>query len=169
RTVMGAATAGTLAVFLVGFAVGFFDGDLLVLFGAGESAESVTTANTWVRLTTSLVAGVAAGVAGYAYLRRHSGLRWPAYLVAGVAPGALVLIAEVLTRLGGARLFHLVSLVSLDDAAVLGLLHSARVSRGLLVLFAGGLVAIILFGRTLKPRPAPADADAQQVGRDTGA
>src|SRR5690606_6953368 len=80
-----------------------------------------------------------------------------------------VLIAEVLTRLGGARLFHLVSLVSLDDAAVLGLLHSARVSRGLLVLFAGGLVAIILFGRTLKPRPAPADADAQQVGRDTGA
>lgn len=164
RTVTAAAATGTLAVFLVGLAVGLFDGDLLDLFGAGESAESVTTANAWVRLTTSLVAGVAAGVAGYAYLRRHSGLRWPAYLMAGSAPGALVLLAEVLTRIGGARLFHLVSQASPHDATVLGLLQTARVNRALTVLFAGGLVALVWFGRTLKPPPAQDAETAQAEG-----
>src|SRR5690606_2855554 len=114
RVVVAAGTGATLAVFLVGLLEQAFQGDLRVLFGAGTDPESVVAASGWVVLTASLVAGAAAGVLSYLYLRRSgpSRLRWPAYLLAGAMPGLLVLAAEVVTRLGGARLFSLVSAAS---------------------------------------------------------
>jgi hypothetical protein len=166
RVVVAAGLAGALGVFVVGFAVGVFDGGLLTLFGAGDTAESVVAANAWVALTASLVAGLAAGALGYAYLRRGGGpqLRWPAYLVAGAMPGLLVLLAEAITRLQGARLFQAVSAASADDQAVLNYFNGARFNRAMIVLFVGALVAIFLLGRALRPAEAPArTSDADQA------
>jgi hypothetical protein len=158
RRVLAAAVAGALGGFAVGLAERAFEGDLRHLLGGGESARSVLTATGWLMLTGSLLAGVVAGAAGYAYLRR-TGPRWPAYLVAGAAPGLLALLAEVITRLGGARLFQAVGAASADDRAVLSFVEAARLNRALIVLFAGALVAVFLLGRTL--RPATADPEPE--------
>jgi hypothetical protein len=153
RTVVAAGATGALGGFVVGLVERAFEGDLRHLFGAGESAQSVVTATGWVVLTASLVAGAVAGLLGYTYLRQSgpAGLRWPAYLVAGATPGLLVLLAEAVTRLGGARLFHAVSAASADDQAVLAYFNAARFNRALIVVFVGALVAIFLLGRTLRP------------------
>jgi hypothetical protein len=157
RQVVAAGAAGALGVFLVGLVERAFEGDLRLLFGAGASPESVVTATGWVVLTASLTAGLVAGVIGYLYLRRTSqaktdpGPRWPAYLAAGALPGLLALLAEAVTRLGGAQLFQLVSDASDTDAGVLSYFHVARFNRALIVVFVGALVAIFLLGRTLRP------------------
>lgn len=165
RVVVAAGTAATLAVFLVGLLEQTFQGDLRVLFGAGPDPESVVAASGWVVLTASLLAGAVAGALSYLYLRRGGPfrLRWPAYLLAGAMPGLLVLAAEAVTRLGGARLFSLVSAASVSDELVLSYFHAARINRALVVLFVGALVAVILLGRTLPPRSEddlPADPPA---------
>lgn len=160
--VVAAGATGALGGFVVGLVERAFEGNLRHLFGAGQSAQSVVTATGWVVLTASLLAGTVAGVLGYAYLRRCGppGLRWPAYLVAGAMPGLLVLLAEAVTRLGGARLFQAVSAVSADDQAVLSYFNAARFNRALIVVFVGALVATFLLGRTLRPTPEP-DAERE--------
>lgn len=175
REVVAAGAAGALGVFLVGLVERAFEGDLRLLFGAGASPESVVTATGWVVLTASLTAGLVAGVLGYLYLRRighaqadpgTAGLRWPAYLVAGALPGLLALLAEAVTRLGGAQLFQLVSDASDSDADILSYFHVARFNRALIVVFVGALVAIFLLGRTLKPaaeEPASEEQPAAQT------
>lgn len=169
REVVAAGVLGSLAVFLVGFGFAVFDGDLLTLFGAGDTEVSVLRANAWVAFLSSLTAGLAAGVLAYVYLRRYGrGLRWPAYLVAGAAAGVLVLLAEAATRLGGAHLFRLVSAVS-ADRTYLQYLGAARINRALLVLFVGALVAIFLLGRSLTDEEPPrADAAADGSTRPDG-
>jgi hypothetical protein len=159
RTVIAAGASGALGVFVVGLVERAFEPNLRQLFGAGDSAESVVVATGWAVLTASLVAGMVAGVVGYLYLRRSgpARLRWPAYLAAGAMPGLLVLLAELVTRLGGARLFQLVSAVSDDDQKVLDYFHEARLNRALIVVFVGALVAIFLLGRTLRPPTEPVD------------
>lgn len=153
QTVVAAGASGALGVFVVGLVERAFEGNLRHLFGAGDSTESVVVATGWAVLTASLVAGLVAGVLGYLYLRRSgpASLRWPAYLVAGAMPGLLVLLAELVTRLGGARLFQLVSAASADDQAVLSYFNAARFNRALIVVFVGALIAIFLLGRTLRP------------------
>lgn len=147
--VVAAGVLGVLAVFLAGFAFAVFDGDLLALFGAGDTEASVLTANAWVAFVSSLTAGLLAGGLAYAYLRRYGGApRWPRFLVAGAAPGALMLLSEALTRLGGLRLFRLVSEAAADQT-YLQYLAAARLNRALIVLFAGALLAIFLLGRSL--------------------
>jgi hypothetical protein len=160
QTVVAAGACGALGVFVVGLVERAFEGNLRHLFGAGNSAESVVVATGWAVLTASLAAGLVAGVLGYLYLHRSgpASLRWPAYLVAGAMPGLLVLLAELVTRLGGARLFQLVSAASADDEAVLSYFNAARFNRALIVVFVGALVAIFLLGRTLRPA-APEDEE----------
>jgi F0F1-type ATP synthase assembly protein I len=159
RAVIAAGACGALGVFLVGLVERAFQPNLRQLFGAGDSPESVVVATGWAALTASIVAGLVAGVLGYLYLRRSGPdrLRWPAYLAAGATPGLLVLLAELVTRLGGARLFQLVSTASDNDQRVLTYFHEARLNRALIVVFVGALVAIFLLGRTLRPA---ADEDA---------
>lgn len=163
HTVIAAGACGALGVFVVGLVERAFQPDLRELFGAGDSPESVVVASGWATLTASTAAGLVAGALGYLYLRRSgpARLRWPAYLAAGAMPGLLVLLAELVTRLGGARLFELVSAVSEDDQRVLAYFHEARLNRALIVVFVGALVAIFLLGRTLRPAspPAPRDDD----------
>lgn len=155
--VVAAGVTGALGVFGVTFVLNLFSPNLLHLYGAGDTGESRFTANAMLALTVSLVSGLVAGILAYAYLRRQPGvLAWPAYLLAGALSGVLTMLAELVTRLGGAHLFRVASAVSANDDAYLHYLNNARINRALVILFVGAITALILFGRTLR-RPDSAD------------
>lgn len=153
------AALGTL-IFVVAFSPA--RDPLFDLFGAGDSQESLVNAAKWVSRTESLVAGLLAGLLAFGYLtwarrravRRDPGapaLRWPAYLLAGAGPGLLLLLAEVIIRIGGRSLLDLASALSEADAVAQTSLGTSRVDNGIWVLFVGALTALIAFGRTLSP------------------
>jgi hypothetical protein len=147
RVLVAAGVAGVLGAFLVGFAAGRLDTDLRTLFGAGQSPQSVLAASGWVVLAASLAAGLVAGGLGYAYLSRAGRpLPWPAYLAAGALPGLLLLLAEVVARVGAFPLVRLITRTSPPDRTVWDYLAAVRVNQGLIVLFAGAVAAILLFG-----------------------
>ena len=151
--VIGAAFGGTLAWFVVGLLQGAFYGRLLHVFGAGDTLASQVRATSWLSLTAAILGGLVAGLVGFTYLRRRDcGWRWPAYLAAGAGPGLLILLADVITRIGGAQLLSVAGSVSADDRAAIGYLGTARLNTALVVLFIGAITAIVAFGRTLKPR-----------------
>lgn len=154
-----AAALGTL-VFVVAFSRA--RDPLFDLFGAGDTQESLVNAAKWVSRTESLLAGVVAGLLAFGYLawaRRRAirrnpdapALRWPAYLVAGAGPGLLLLVAEVIIRVGGRSLLDLAAALSEADAVAQTSLGTSRVDNGIWVLFVGALTALIAFGRTLGP------------------
>ncbi|MFF0466535.1 hypothetical protein ACFYPX_03705 [Micromonospora zamorensis] len=153
------AALGTL-IFVVAFSNA--RDPLFDLFGAGDSQESVVNAAKWVSRTESLVAGLLAGLLAFGYLTwarrralRHDpaapALRWPAYLLAGAGPGLLLLLAEMIIRIGGRSLLDLASALSEADAVAQTSLGTSRVDNGIWVLFVGALTALIAFGRTLGP------------------
>ncbi|MFI7661169.1 hypothetical protein ACIBTW_20055 [Micromonospora parva] len=153
------AALGTL-IFVVAFSRA--RDPLFDLFGAGDSQESLISAAKWVSRTESLVAGLLAGLLAFGYLtwaRRRAvrrdpdapALRWPAYLLAGAGPGLLLLLAEVVIRVGGRSLLDLASALSEADAVAQTSLGTSRVDNGIWVLFVGALTALIAFGRTLSP------------------
>ncbi|MGC4835840.1 hypothetical protein ACLQ3D_15200 [Micromonospora vinacea] len=153
------AALGTL-IFVVAFSRA--RDPLFDLFGAGDSQESLINAAKWVSRTESLVAGLLAGLLAFGYLtwaRRRAvrrdpetpALRWPAYLLAGAGPGLLLLLAEVIIRIGGRSLLDLASALSEADAVAQTSLGTSRVDNGIWVLFVGALTALIAFGRTLSP------------------
>ncbi|MEU1397223.1 hypothetical protein ABZ403_14330 [Micromonospora zamorensis] len=153
------AALGTL-IFVVAFSNA--RDPLFDLFGAGDSQESVVNAAKWVSRTESLVAGLLAGLLAFGYLTwarrralRHDpaapALRWPAYLLAGAGPGLLLLLAEMIIRVGGRSLLDLASALSEADAVAQTSLGTSRVDNGIWVLFVGALTALIAFGRTLGP------------------
>lgn len=151
--VIGAAVGGTLAWFVVGLLQGAFYGRLLHVFGAGDTLASQVRATSWLSLTAAILGGLVAGLVGFTYLRRRDcGWRWPAYLAAGAGPGLLILLADVITRIGGAQLLSVAGSVSADDRAAIGYLGTARLNTALVVLFIGAVTAVVAFGRTLKPR-----------------
>ncbi|MGS2618926.1 hypothetical protein ACVCAH_31015 [Micromonospora sp. LZ34] len=170
-----AAALGTL-VFVVAFSRA--RDPLFDLFGAGETQESLVTAAKWVSRTESLLAGLVAGLLAFGYLtwaRRRAtrrdpdapALRWPAYLLAGAGPGLLLLVAEVVIRIGGRSLLDLAAALSEADAVAQTSLGTSRVDNGIWVLFVGALTALVLFGRTLGPvrtddDPEPAEATADR-------
>ncbi|MEU1585609.1 hypothetical protein [Micromonospora sp. NPDC005710] len=164
------AALGTL-IFVVAFSQA--RDPLFDLFGAGDSQESLVNAAKWVSRTESLVAGILAGLLAFGYLtwaRRRAGrrnpetpaLRWPAYLLAGAGPGLLLLLAEVIIRIGGRSLLDLASALSEADAVAQTSLGTSRVDNGIWVLFVGALTALIAFGRTLGP--AHTDDDEPAAG-----
>jgi hypothetical protein len=169
--VVAAGVSGALGVFAVTFVLNVFSPNLLHLYGAGETGESRFTANAWLALTVSLLSGLVAGALAYAYLRRQQAVgatsRWPAYLVAGALSGLLTLLAELVTRLGGAHLFRIASAVSADDSAYLRYLNGARINRAMVILFVGALAALVLFGRTLRPAEAEDAAEAEKPAEDS--
>ncbi|MDW3846101.1 hypothetical protein NMK34_05715 [Micromonospora sp. BRA006-A] len=168
--VVGAITLATLTaqIFVVLFSRA--RDPLSDLFGAGETQQSVLDAAKWVSRTESLLAGLLAGLAAYLYLtwsRRRaerrdgaaSPLRWPAYLVAGAGAGLLLLLTEVIIRIGGRGLLDLAAALSEADEVAQTALGTSRVDNGIWVLFVGALTTLIVFGRTLGPRPVDDDED----------
>ncbi|MFC4148191.1 hypothetical protein ACFO0M_18215 [Micromonospora mangrovi] len=161
--VVGAIAAAALATLVFVVAFSRARDPLSDLFGAGDSQESVLTAAKWVSRTESLLAGLIAGLVAFGYLtwaRRRAArrdpatpaLRWPAYLLAGAGPGLLLLLTEVIIRVGGRGLLDLAAALSDADAVAQTSLGTSRVDNGIWVLFVGALTTLIAFGRTLGPR-----------------
>jgi hypothetical protein len=141
NSVVAAVLAGSLAVFAVQFVLNFLGADQV-------SGSSVLAA---------LVAGVAAGLVPFVYLRRvtrrestESGpLRWPLYMATGAGVGVALLVTEVITRVGGAQVLDAVASLSDFDRAYRQNVDADRLTYALIVLFVGALVTTIAFGRTL--------------------
>ncbi|HEX6497837.1 MAG TPA: hypothetical protein VF054_02265, partial [Micromonosporaceae bacterium] len=165
--VTSAGAAATLASFAVGILFSLAKPRLLTVFGAGASVVGDYQANTRVALLLSLVAGLAAGIVGYLWLRRRDpDARWPRFLLAGMMPGVLLLVAELITRIGGAQLLAQAKKLSPADAAVVSYLGGARLDHALIVLFVAGIAAVVLYGRTLNGAPADDGGDAGQDDAD---
>lgn len=159
---VGAVVTAALGTLLFVVAFSRARDPLFDLFGADGSQASLVSAAKWVSRTESLLAGVLAGLLAFGYLAwarrralRHDpaapALRWPAYLVAGAGPGLLLLLAEVIIRVGGRSLLDLAGALSEADAVAQTSLGTSRVDNGIWVLFVGALTALIAFGRTLGP------------------
>ncbi len=176
--VAAAGLAGALGATLTSWVVSRFAAPLRSLFGGGDTPQAVLAASGRVLLASALLAGAVAGVLAYAYLRRRYArsdptvgpssrwpARWPAYPVAGATAGALAVLAEPVTRVGGARFVDLVARVSGADLVALDYLADARFNHALVVLFAGALTATLLVGRTIKrPEADTAPADSAPAG-----
>lgn len=171
RVVGGLATA-TLAAQLFVVLFSRARDPLSDLYGAGESQQSMLDAATWVSRTESVLAGLIAGLVAFGYLtwarrravRRDDSApppRWPAYLLAGAGPGLLLLLTEVIIRIGGRGLLDLAAALSEADEVAQTALGTSRVDNGIWVLFVGALTALIAFGRTLKPRPIEDDGEEE--------
>ncbi|MBO4209402.1 hypothetical protein [Micromonospora echinofusca] len=165
---VGALVSAALAVFAVVLVLSLFNGQLLSLFGAGETQVSQFNAARWVSRLASLTAGLVAGLVAFGYLRRAHrrgaapDLRWPAYLLAGAGPGLVLLVTEVIIRIGGGSVLNLAGALSEADGIAQRVLSGSRIDHAIGVLFVGALTTLIAFGRTLGPRPEdddPADDD----------
>jgi hypothetical protein len=148
--VMATGVAATLGAFVVGVALNVFQTHIVDLFGPGNTAQSHLAAANRAALAESVLGGVVAGLIAFVHLRRRTGdRRFLAYLGAGAAPGVLILLAEVVTRLGGAQLFDLARKISPADHTAVDYFGSARINHALVVLFTAMIIALIAFGRTL--------------------
>ncbi|WP_433390320.1 hypothetical protein [Micromonospora sp. KLBMP9576] len=166
-----AAALGTL-IFVVAFSLA--RDPLFDLFGGDGTQESLLSAAKWVSRTESLLAGLLAGLLAFGYLtlaRRRAVRqdaaaatpRWPAYLLAGAGPGLLLLLAEVIIRVGGRSLLDLAGALSEADAVAQTSLGTSRIDNGIWVLFVGALTAMIAFGRTLGPAHADGGVEPDEV------
>lgn len=170
--VIAGAIAASVGVFLIGFALNLFQEPVLELFGAGDTESSVN-ASQWFSYSQATLSGLAAGLIAFALLRRghrRTGgpdLRWPLYALAGAGPGILVVIAELLSRTGGAQVLELAGKVSELEQAVQQLLSTARLNNGLIVLFVGTLTALFAIGRTLSPADSAEDAPSVPSSTDS--
>jgi hypothetical protein len=162
--VVAAVVAGGLAVFAAGFFLGLVKGQIQDFYGAGDDEASQLSAAGWFAATAAVVSGLAAGLTAYLVLggaRRNPGLRWPAYLVAGAGPGALLLVTELITRTGGAKLLGLVREISDADRTFQAWAEGSRVNNALVVLFVGAIIAIVGLGRTLAAGPTAGTPDGE--------
>ncbi|MFI7425507.1 hypothetical protein ACIBPB_00830 [Micromonospora sp. NPDC049836] len=173
--VVGGLAAATLAAQLFVVLFSRARDPLSDLFGAGESQQSMLDAAKWVSRTESLLAGLVAGLVAFGYLtwarrraaRRDGAVgqpRWPAYLLAGAGPGLLLLLTEVIIRIGGRGLLDLAAALSEADEVAQTALGTSRVDNGIWVLFVGALTALIAFGRTLGPRPVVNEDEEEPAG-----
>jgi hypothetical protein len=148
---------GSLVRFALGFLEGLFGGRLREAIVRDDSVAAQLAAVGQIGFAMALVGGAVAGLTASVYLRR-SGLKWPAYLAAGAAPGLLLLIADVATRLGGTPLLRAMSGGDVFDERATRLVAATRLSTALVVLFTGAVAAIIVHGRSLDAAKNKLDA-----------
>jgi hypothetical protein len=162
--VLAAGLAGTSWVFFAGVVLGALQPQLNRLFsGASADVAAQASASTGIAYLQSAIAGVLAGIMAYRSLRKEP-RPWPWFLAAGALPGLLLLVAEGLTRVGGGSLQNIVKGFSPFDQAVVEFTDFARFRHGLVVLFVGGIVAMIAVGRTMG---RPADPPAGPLTEET--
>ena len=138
-------------------------------FGAGDTIDSFLHASSRVAYANSAVAGLLAGWTAYRVLRRFDvAARFPKYQLAGAFAGLALLVCELATRLGGANLLDVVKSISPEDRTLFDLVRPANVNNDLIVLFAGAVVALIAFGRSLKPAARTWCRGTGGPGRVTG-
>jgi len=109
----------------------------------------------WSEPITGIIAGgLVAGLVAFLYLRRRTAERgFLAYLGAGATPGGILLLAEVVARVGGAQLFDQARTISPADSTAVDYFGSTRVNHALIVLFAVMIVALLAYGRALPRKP----------------
>ncbi|TDC72905.1 hypothetical protein E1193_26735 [Micromonospora sp. KC606] len=169
---VGAIVTATLGTLLFVVAFSRARDPLFALFGADGSQASLVDAAKWVSRTESLLAGLLAGLLAFGYLtwarrravRRDPATpvsRWPVYLAAGAGPGLLLLLTEVIIRVGGRTLLDLAGALSEADAVAQTSLGTSRIDNGIWMLFVGALTTLILFGRTLNPARLDVDDEPE--------
>jgi hypothetical protein len=149
--IVAAGILGTLAANLVAAGLHLFQSPLTQLMGAGSSPGSQLAAASRLALTTALLAGLAAGVAAFGYLRRTArDGHFLRYLSAGAFPGVLLLVTELVARIGGGQVFQAVSNLSAGDRTYVQYWGNSRLNHALILLFVGGIGALLCLGRTLR-------------------
>ena len=149
---IAAGLAGSLAYTVVSVIEAFFRDSLLRLFGAGtNTVAAYAAAENRLSLVVSLLTGIIAGATAFMFLRR-SGLTlpWPAYLVAGAVPGALLLVADAVAWIGAIQLRRAIGALSEFDRISLSMLQPAKTNSEMIVFFVGTVTAVILVGRTMR-------------------
>ncbi|GGK05815.1 hypothetical protein GCM10010123_39710 [Pilimelia anulata] len=154
---LAAGVLAALAVCAAGLLLGLAKEPIRGLLGGGDDPAGRVAAEGRFAVLSAVLCGLVAGAVAFAWLGRRGG-RWPRYLVAGAAPGLVLLVGEALTRVGGAKLIALTRGLSDADATLQGWLDGSRLNNALVVLFVGAITALILFGRTL-PRTVPPPPD----------
>jgi hypothetical protein len=146
--IVSAGLFAMVPVLILGYLIGHFSEDLLKLFGDTGSAAGRYSASGYLGFFEALLQGVSAGIVAYLMLRR-SGLKFPAYGLAGALSGLIIGVAEIFTRVATPRLLSMAGEVSAWDKIVYELGNGNRTNQALVVFFAGALTAIIAHGRTL--------------------
>jgi hypothetical protein len=161
--VLAAGLAGALGVAAVQLLAALFASPLRRLLDGSGTGPEVADAELQLAMIIGLVSGIAAGLAGYAVLRRMRPVGLSGYLAAGGMAGGLLLAAEMITRLAVPPLLDLAGGRTGDDPLVLQLTGQARLNAGLLVFFAGAITSLVALGRGMPRRPAPSPGVAQSA------
>lgn len=156
--VVYAGLAGALAAYVADAVFSYFADAIMPVFGSVATTPDRLAATSRFALTTSLLAGLVAGTLAFWLLyRARCGWRFPAYLGAGTVAGGVLLLTELITRVGGAQAFRSVAGLSDADRTYVEYVAQSRLDHGLIVFFVGAFVAIICLGSTMKRRePATA-------------
>jgi hypothetical protein len=99
-------------------------------------------------------------------LRGYGPRAWPWYLLAGALPGVTLLLTEVLTRTGGATLLDGVRSLSEGDQIAVDFSAFSRLRNAMVVMFVGGIAAMVAVGRTLQPASDGEDQTTESDGED---
>jgi hypothetical protein len=148
--VLASGLLAMLGVLLLGLVAGLVQPGLVGLFGGGTTLDSQVTASYTLAYVVGAAGGVVAGIGAFWFLRRHGSRAWPWYLLAGALPGLLLLVAELVARIGGASLIEIVRGLSDGDRYAVDLGAFARLRNAMVVTFVGGLSAMVAVGRTLR-------------------
>jgi hypothetical protein len=156
--ILAAGLSAALAVLVFLNVMALFSGSLLDVFGSDDTAAGRYAANGLLAGTIAFVAGLIAGLIAYWRVRRavaRSGepAKWPIFLAAGAAAGLLLIVAEFCARVGVSQLLPLATGDIAADTEILSFIAASRLNTGLVVLFIGGITAMIAFGRTLPKSP----------------
>jgi hypothetical protein len=163
RAVLAAGLVALVGVLLLGLAAGFVQPGLVGLFGGGRTLDSQVSAGWLAAYTVAIAGGVVSGLLAFRMLRGYGPRAWPWYLLAGGLPGVTLLVTEVLTRTGGATLLDAVRSLSEGDQIAVDFSAFARLRNAMVVLFVGGIAAMVAVGRTLQATP---DGDAEATESD---
>lgn len=142
-----AGLCGTVVVLLAMFARGWFS----------EEIGAMMTVNSyrWIGIAFGLLLGALVGITVVAVLRkREPKSTLSGYLVAGIAPGALWLVAEIATKVAGGLMAA--KGIEPDPLSEIGMRLSleAQLNGSLTTLFTGGTTAVLAFG-ILMPKKKP--------------
>ncbi len=146
NAVLEAALWGATWVFFAGVIFGVLEPNLLSALGGGpaETEAAQQSAALKVAYGQSIATGLLAGVHVSRWLRPAAEHRTFWFALAGALPGALLVVAELLTRAGGSSLAEVTDAA---DPAVVNLSDAAQLRHGLLVLGVGAVLAGLLGAR----------------------
>ncbi|MEV0839289.1 hypothetical protein AB0I55_06990 [Actinocatenispora sera] len=155
---VGAGVLGTLVVLAVLALRSVFITPLTRLFGGEGTIEKYASAQSTLALVSFVVAGVVAGVAIHLYARRTGNrLRIASTIGAGATAGVFTLVGLALTWVFDRQLISSAGGLDLGDQLAFHIAGMYQLNGGLALLFAGAIVALVLYGRTRGPRrPRPA-------------